>query len=477
MTIALATDRHVPADRALPHLAHLFDVQAMTRSLAAQWSMASSPQSAPRVLGCDIERVKYRPGRNCVVGYRVRLQLPSRRGGAGFRSAAERIAVTRVSAAMYPVTEAESRFQRARRSDGDAEFPPRLSLLRESGVLLWRFPHDRKLAALPTLVDSAELRSSWLPQIVAGRWGEGWRIDSVRNELIGYFPDHSATVRSRLRLRSDCGRLTRIWSVFGKVRYDDSGEQIFRSMAQLVDSGASRAGIVGYARPLASYAAERVLWQEGIEAPTLDRHLSDGACDDAMWVRVARAVAGLHRTPLALPPSITRDSLQAEIQRAAATLSLAAPSSASTVDALCERLRARIGGIDCSPRATLHGDLHSKNILVGADRIHLIDLDRLGRGPALAELGSLLAELVLRDCLAGRALDWRRTAAVASAYARANESRIDKDELHWHVAAALLRERAYRCVTSLKPGRLEILPALLDAARAALDGAIVLEAP
>lgn len=477
MTSALATDRHVPADRVLPHLARLFDVQAMTRSLAAHWTDGADGVAAPRVLGCDIERVKYRPGRNCVVGYRVRLQWPSRAGGAGRRAAAERIGVTRVSAAMYPVDEAEARFQRARMIDGGAEFPPRLSLLRESGVLLWRFPHDRKLAALPTLVDSAELRRSWLPQIVAGRWGKGWRIDSVRNELIGYFPDHSATVRSRLRLGSDCDRLTRIWSIFGKVRYDDSGEQIFRSMAQLVDSEPSRAGIVGYARPLASYAAERVLWQEGIEAPTLDRHLISGVCDDSMWVRVARAVAGLHRTSLDLPPSITRDSLQAEIQRAAATLIVAAPSSAPAVDTLCARLQARIGEIDCSPGATLHGDLHSKNILVGPDRIHLIDLDRLGTGPALAELGSLLAELVLRDCLAGRALDWRRTATVASAYSRANESRIEAEQLGWHVAAALLRERAYRCVTSLKPGRLEILPALLDAARAALDGAISLEAP
>ena len=477
MNAALATDRRVPADRALPHLARLFDVQAMTRSLAAQWAHGAAASATPRILGCDIERVKYRPGRNCVVGYRVRLQWPSRPGGAGRRAAAERVAVTRVSAAMYPMVEAESRFQRARPVEAGDEFPPRLSLLRDAGVLLWRFPHDRKLAALPMLVDSAELRRNWLPQIVTGRWGDGWSIDSLRNELIGYFPDHSATVRSRLRLRSSSGRLTRLWNVFGKVRYDDSGEQVFQSMAQLFDSGASRAGLVGYARPLASYAAERVLWQEGIEAPTLDRHLIDGACDDAMWARVARAVAGLHRTAIARPVSITRDSLQAEIQRAARTLAIAVPCSAPTVDALRARLEARLDAIDCSPRATLHGDLHSKNILVGTDRIHLIDLDRLGTGPALAELGSLLAELVLRDCLAGRALDWRRASAVASAYSRANESRIDSAELGWHVAAALLRERAYRCVTSLKPGRLEILPALLDAACAALDGAIVLETP
>ena len=474
--ITAATDRRVPTDRTLPQLARLFDVQGMTRSLAAEWASIAAISAAPQILGCDIERVKYRPGRNCVVGYRVRVQLPTRPSGAGRRRAAQRVAIARVSAAMYPPAEAEARFERARQPYSTAEFPPRLSLLRDAGVLLWRFPHDRKLAALPQLADSAWLRHAWLPDIMAARWGADWRIEGVRNELIGYFPDHSATLRSRLRLVQPAERRSRVWNIYGKVRYDDSGEQVFASMAALFDSEASRAGIVGYARPLASYPAERVLWQEGIDAPTLDRRLLAGTVDSTQWARVARAMAGLHGTHLPLAPSITRETLQAEIERAAATLIAAAPEARAEVESLRADLEHRIASIDTAARATLHGDLHSKNILVDARRVHLIDLDRLGTGPALAELGSLLAELVLRDCLAGCPLDWARIAGVAAEYARASGSRIDSAELGWHVAAALLRERAYRCVTSLKPGRLEILPALLAAARAALDGEMAKEA-
>jgi hypothetical protein len=93
--------------------------------------------------------------------------------------------------------------------------------------------------------------------------GEDWRIAGVRNELIGYFPDHSATLRSRLRLLQNSRDRSRLWNIYGKVRYDDSGEEVFASMAALFDSEASREGIVGYA-PARSQAipAERVLWQK-----------------------------------------------------------------------------------------------------------------------------------------------------------------------------------------------------------------------
>jgi hypothetical protein len=47
------------------------------------------------------------------------------------------------------------------------------------------------------------------------------------------------------------------------------------------------------------------------------------------------------------------------------------------------------------------------------------------------------------------------------------------EEVGWYTAAALLNERAFRCVTSLKPGRMEILGQLVDiAARVSRDGLI-----
>ena len=470
MTGVTATDRRVPDDRVLPHLAALFDMEGMSHSLTEHWS--AGEQGAPRILGCEIERVKYRPGRKCVVGYRLQVKWPRHPGRTGWRRTSERLAATRICAAMYPGAEAASRYERARAATDAAGIPPQVSLLSGPGVLLWRFPHDRKLPTLPLLADSDWLRSYALPDVVRRRWGDESRIESARDELVSYFPHHSATLHSRLQLRHGDDAAPQAWHVYGKVRHDDAGAHVFDVMTRLMASDACRAGSVGYARPLAMHAAERVLWQEGIDAPTLDRCLLDGRVDEATWATVARALASLHCTPLGLPPSITRASLQADIDRAAETLMHAVPSLAPGTQLLQESLQRRLGNVDCLPDATLHGDMHSKNVLLGGDRAYLIDLDCVGAGPRLAELGSLLAELLLRDCVAGRSADWDRAGGVAAAYQRAHEARIDPDDLAWHVAAALLRQPAYRCVTSLRPGRIEILPQLLDAASAALRGTI-----
>jgi streptomycin 6-kinase len=469
VTTAVATDRRVPDDRALPHLAALFDLEGMSHSLTAHWS--EGEQGAPRIIGCEIERVKYRPGRNCVVGYRLQVKWPRRPGRVGWRRTSERLAATRICAAMYPRVEAALRYERARAAADAAGIVPEVALLSGPGVLLWRFPHDRKLSTLPLLADSDWLRNCALPDVVRRRWGEKWRIESARNELVSYFPHHSATLRSRLSL-SYAAAAPQAWHVYGKVRHDDAGAHVFDAMTRLMESDANRAGHVGYARPLAIHAAERVLWQEGIDAPTLDQGLREGHVDAATWATVARALASLHRTPLGLTPSVTRESLQIDIERATITLAAAVPSLAAQAHVLQESLLRGLEHIECAPDATLHGDMHGKNVLLGADRAYLIDLDCMGAGPRLAELGGLLAELMLRDCMAGRAVDWHLAGAVALAYQRAHEARIDPDDLAWHVAAALLRQPAYRSVTSLRPGRLEILPQLLDASHAALRGAI-----
>ena len=468
----MTPDRRVPDDDQLPQLARLFDVEAMSRHIESAWTPqghAEPSESAGRVLSCEIERVKYRPGRNCVVGYRVRMRLPRERAAfdGSLQPRPARIATRRICAAMYPLAEAEQRYARARQR---AAHEDRVALLPDHGLLLWQFPVDRKLAALPRLADPRWLRSSRLPQLVEARWGLGWQIEGVRSRLVSYFPDHAATLQARLHLADVAAGRRRIWNVFGKVRYDDSGTRIFDAMRRLCDSAACVAGDVGYARPIAVDAADRILWQDGVDAPTLDAVLDDQGGSASLWQRVTRAVAALHASDLDLPVVTTRESLLAEIGRARDVLARAVPQESTRVRELADRLIAAAAEFGMAADATLHGDLHSKNLLIGADRVFIIDLDRIGRGPALADLGSLLAETVLRDCLAANAVDEARLEAIARGYAAASGRAIDGRELRWQLAAALLRERAYRCVTSLKPGRIEALPAVLAAASAALSG-------
>jgi Ser/Thr protein kinase RdoA (MazF antagonist) len=181
-------------------------------------------------------------------------------------------------------------------------------------------------------------------------------------------------------------------------------------------------------------------------------------------LRVARAVAALHNTSLDLPISLDRAAIVMELHRAEEVVAISCPDLACMVRKCVAQLLQRRAAVAFDARATVHGDLHSKNILIGPDRAFLIDLDRVGTGVPSAELGSLLAELAYRDCLAGREPDLKQLFEISAEYACHVPWPVGQFEVRWHIAAALVRERSYRCVTSLKPGRVQTIRRLLRAA-------------
>jgi len=454
----MSVPRRVPLDPVLPQLGQLLDETRM-RELFAR---ALPWRGAAGVSECTIERVKYRPGRNCVVGYRLTLST-----AAGERQE------QRVSASVYGADEARARHRsaethaslpRGRAAAGAGAPLPPVSFVAAMNMLVRAFPCDRKLAALPLLGDPHTVAQRFLPGLVATRWGLEARILSSRQRVVSYFPEHACTVCLDVRVADRAGE--RDWRVYGKVRHDDSGASTFALMQQLWD-GSEAAGVSGgFARPLHYDPALRLLWQEAAEGSTLAALLDAGIETDEALVRTAAALAGLHASPVRPSRLLEAGELIDGLSKAAAVVSQAAPECAARIDALlCALLESQPA---CEAVGTLHGDLHSNNILVGPQRVAFIDIDRLARGPVLAELGSLLAELAMRDCLRGRSVDGDRLARVAGAYAHEVRRPIDGTAWRWHCAAAMLRERALRCVTSLKQGRMEALPVLLDNALAIL---------
>jgi aminoglycoside phosphotransferase (APT) family kinase protein len=176
---------------------------------------------------------------------------------------------------------------------------------------------------------------------------------------------------------------------------------------------------------------------------------------------VGAAVAALHTTPIeGLPGRGVRDCLDG-LGKAVRTLELVLPRTvpqASRIAAALER---------CAPAepiapATVHGDLHMKNILVGPAGIGLIDFDDLCLAPAAMELGSFVAALVGRDVLQGEhRIPEDSITALLRGYRDGAGRRVSWRDLWWYAAAALIHERVYRCITKLKPGRLERVDELL----------------
>lgn len=427
----------LPVDQVLPALPRLFDTVGMLASLQ------SPLDGTGQELDCEIERVKYRPNRNCVVAYRL----------TGASTEATRIAVC-----MYGRAEVQERLAKATGID------PGARLLPELDAVVWRFPFDRKLPSLPLLADVVRARKLWLDALTGACWPHR-SLGQVDSHVVSFFPEHGATIRFELTLVRR-GQANTQKVLFGKTRYDDDGAHAFKVMRAL-RSEASERGMAAYcARPLQYDAQRRVLWQEAVAAPTLSELLDNGA--DVDWRLIARTVARLHNSQLELPAERTLEQLLPELDRAAAVCAMTVPAVASQVNEL-RRTLLRLRPKTPSRLALVHGDLHSKNILLRDGRLWLIDFDRSTRGDPLADIASLVAELLYRDCISVRSLRWQRATELLEAYCSAARCRDRAADLRWHVAAALLRERAYRIVTSLKPGRLAALPRLLTTAALVLE--------
>jgi hypothetical protein len=450
--------RLIPRDPALPQLADALDETRMARELGALLVVGAQEQKKRyRIRSCEITRVKYRPGRNALIGYRLSVSDPD--------TGAARDQL--LCAGLYAAGEATSRYEKASAAAraGCVLFPP-VSRIEGLGMVVWAFPNDRKLGALPVLVDAHRIRHELLPGVVRARWGEHWKIAQLAHEVVSYFPEHSCTVRADLTLENSIDGAIRPWSIFGKTRYDDAGGDTLKAMRDLWVSKAHVRGELGLARPLAYQREHRLLWQEAVEGATLDEHLGDHAPDHQLVGRLARAMAAFHGTAVVGSGKLALNNILDGLDEAARLLGLVHPRCHAQASGVIRRLRNRAATLAQAQRATLHGDLHSKNIMISGESVVLIDLDRVSEGPPLAELGSLVAEILYRgllSCKAPRAPGGLVEILVQS-YRRHAAWPVPSPEVAWYTAAALIRERVYRCLTSLKPGRMEIVDGLIELA-------------
>ncbi len=453
--------RIVPRDRDSPALGTALDEHAMQRVFAELLSGRHGARI--EVIACEIERVKYRARRNCIIGYQLKI-----RDEAGERK-------QRLWAGIYPPDDALARYNKAL---GEATvatpyFAP-VTLIKPLNMVMWAFPNDRKLMALPLLTDAAQLREHLLPEVVRERWGDGWRITDLAHTVSNYFPEHTCCVSITLTLIHAESGAHRSWEIIGKTCYDDAGSETYRQMEAFASHEDAD---VSYARPLAYQSKNRLLWQERVPGVTLMSLLASSVVDNKVLARVARAVAALHGTAVKSPRRIVLSDLVDRLTSAGNVVAAAHPDCAIGLRRIVDILAASAGRLNLGYNGTWHGDLHSNNVLVTPTRVYLVDMDRVSIGPPLAELGSFLAELIGRACLNGEPLEEVQPmlAIAVAAYRQRASWPVSEQDVAWFTASALIHERALRCVTSLKRVRMDTIENLIAAAtRIAIGGSVEL---
>jgi thiamine kinase-like enzyme len=413
---------------------------------------------------CQIERIKYKPGQNCLIVYKIVCSSGVSKADRFSGSVANHQLLT---ARIYESGGSLSRFKRAQTEHLIRPLigSPLLHLP-DLDMVAWAFPNDRKLDNLPELADLDCLRQVLLPPLVAAVFGPGWRITSLEREIAHYNPEHTCMVRVSVEMRHHQTGEAQTRLFYGKTYYDHEGAQTYYLMRQLWESQTT----LRIAQPLAYDARRRILWQMGLSGRTL---LADAWDDPSFltWLQKAgAAVATLHQTPLTFPEDGRSVDWLAELQTMGRLLPQVRPSCYDNLEKAVHRLLEQAHYLDTEPVATLHGDLHLGNFFItpngNNNQIALIDLDNLHPGSPWKDVGSFIAGLLYRGLLLEipDALTRQAVSAFCESYRQHVPWPLPQAALNWYTAAALINERTFRCVTRLKDGRLDIVERLVQLA-------------
>ncbi len=448
----------IPSDKTLQHLPVLIDVDKM-RSVFQRQLFSDGSQTISQ---CYIERIKYKPAKNCQVCYRLIVESTV----IGYRSE------QRIYARCFEAGGAITRYGKACQGLVDGHDLKKSVLhIPELDTVAWVFPYDRKLHHLDKVDNSQFLGQTDLPELISKRFGIDWMVDECRPEIIRYIPEHTCTVRAKFKMVHQSSGARRDLLLYGKTYYNDDGERTYSLMRQLWDSPACREERLRIPEPLTYQPQLKMLWQHSVPGVLLSEFTADGATLLENIAQAAQQIACLHQQRIEGCIEYGSSELSRELNKVGCLLRVFDPPYRLKVDRLIESLLGLLPTIECEQRAVLHGDLHLKNILCHNDGVYLIDLDNLNWGDPLQEIGSFVAMIInlsLVTDIPAELVDPTIKSFLVG-YGDSVPWPISETRLRWHIAAALIYQRLYRGFTRLKPGRMEILDDLVGTAECLLD--------
>jgi hypothetical protein len=453
--------QEIPRDDVLPQLAVVLDVGAMRGILqetlgteTSRNSKRGQGNSKLQVRDCQIEWAKYKPGKNCTICYRLAIYDPLT------NTQGDQILYGRI----FEAEGARSRFIKAQSSHlACPKFGRPLMHLPALDMVVWAFPNDRKLDGLPIIVDQDCLKDELLPEVVTARLGRDWQIIDMTHDIVHYVPEHTCTVRVHLLVQQACTGDRQSLSLYGKTYYDDEGSETYRIMRQLWDRQSRGREPLGMAQPLGYHSQYKILWQASLAGTTLLEQELGSSRFLSLLGKAAVTVARLHRSPVSCFRSIGVRDWLTKLEEIRRLLTRVRPSCQEHLEPLVDHLRSQAEQLEEQPVATLHGDLHLKNFLAHAGKVALIDLDNLCQGPPWCDVGSFIAGMVYQGLLTGVAepVIQQMIMAFCQQYQQNVPWQMSGGTLNWYIAMALINERAFRCFTRLKAGRLDILDDLI----------------
>jgi len=330
----------------------------------------------------------------------------------------------------------------------DSQFAPAPGIQApELNTVFWIFPQDRKIKNLSIL--------SQIPRELRTIHGKQWS----KSHIAGYAPEKSLTAQ--------CLDEEQQVLAYAKIYAGDEGRAIFNTHVHLKGALKTEPGDLHVPRALSYSESQHLLLLEPVQGISLST-LRPERREEAFFL-LGKALKRLHR--VSLPASVPSHSrlTPASLTRAATVISQARPDVAPAVRRLTNQLLTQHEALRIGPPVLLHGDVHPKNVLLDRrQRLFLLDLDQAVLGPVALDLGSVIAGLYCDSCVG--ALSLREALSLKRAFLSGYG--LLETSLRWHVAAALLEERALRSVSRMRIEGLQKLTEILAMAESVLGGEI-----
>jgi tRNA A-37 threonylcarbamoyl transferase component Bud32 len=291
--------------------------------------------------------------------------------------------------------------------------------------------------------------------------------------MIRYKIGHTCIVQVRLHLRHGSTGKRQSTVLYGKTYDNEDGAETYRNMRRLWEGEARTRGQLGMAQPVAYQADSKSLWVRALAGKTLSAYTMTQPKFLALLEQADVTVSALHRSPVSCSGTITTTGLVAALQDAETTIGCAIPSFSGTLQRIVNNLILQSQRFGTRPLATLHHDLHLKNMYVRSGKVALIDLDNLCLGDPLYDIGRFIASIHAYGLMQN--VPERRVRQINDVFVCAYRSNVPWDVpqqlVDWYVTTALIVKNAMRCAKRLQSGLLGDLADLIE--RVGRDAAVM----
>ena len=451
--------RDIPSDDTLPQLSKALDASTMSEKFQDLLFESEQLRHRFRVTDCEIVYVKYKQTKPCTVCYQLSIH----------DTGTQQVFAQLYSAQIFQPGDSWSRYTQARAQSLISQTCGKALIhIPEWDMVIWCFPNDRKLTALPELTDPAHLRNQWLPKLLTHTFRGDWAILLVSPEVMNYLPRYSCTVKVMLHLHSRELAKKKSMTLYAKTYADKHhGDHAYAVMSDLWKTEARKLGEFRMAQPIWYDCAKKVLWQLAVPGTTLQQYNMKSPHFTKLVEDAGRTVAILHSLSVqGARPIILEDRL-AKLEHFKPSLSGLKPHTIKTLDNIVAFHKNNVTRFEQDDAVTLHGDLHFKNFVVDGTSVSIIDLDDIGIGSPLHDLGSFVSYLLYQGLEVG--LTESRMEELIKVFLQSYQRQVNwevsEPALRWYVATALVIERVYRCLKKAKPGtfvQIERIVKLID---------------